>query len=189
MPSRISAWRTLATCVRVPTNAELREPHELVGEAGVLGDHALDLLEARLAIGRDQLGQRAEAVCRRGRAGDHGGLGEEVALEAVEAHRAAGLVLLTRLDLERDQRQPAAAQLVDLLDQRGAGQRADVELDDVGEREQRLQSRRQAEAVERDLEAGVARVAQRAEQRGVGAVGADELEDDPLAAASAAGAP
>jgi hypothetical protein len=138
------------------------EPDELVREARVLHDHALELLEGRQIAARREHRQRAQAVGRRARAEQPRGLGEEAALEAVEAERAAVVVLRPRLDVLGEQRDPVAAQRGDRAGQRLAVELGDVELDDVGECQQRLGARRVAEVVQRDAEAVVDRVAESA---------------------------
>jgi hypothetical protein len=156
------------------------EPDELVGKAGVLRDQPLERLERRRLARACQRGQAAEAVRRDGVALDEERLGEEVALEGVEAELPAELVLRARLDLLGEQGQVPAAQPRDGLLERLAGELADVELDRVGVLDELLPAGIEAEVVERDLEAGLAQLGEDVEQRRVHGLALEELEHHAL---------
>ena len=128
------------------------ELDQLQRQARVLGDHALELLE-RGRVARGEHRQRAEAVGRDGGAADDDRLREVLALEGVEAEPAADAVLLARLHAAGDQLQAEPARDVDRRLDLVLVQRGDVELDAVGELEQRVGAGVGAEVVEGDPEA------------------------------------
>ena len=155
---------------------------ELVAQADVTHDRALEVLE--LDARRD-VGQRAEgreALRRDGAAGHDLGLGDERALEGGEAELAAHREVGVRVDRGRDEDEVATAQRLDLRPQAVGAEGGEVELHAPRGVEQRLEAGAVDVAVDRDARAARRKPRDRLVQGRVVAVGGGPLEHDAVRA-------
>ena len=148
---RASDCRTDVIRLRKLNATELMYVHQLVGERRLALDHALEVTEVEIRP-VDLAEQLQVAVLDAGHVAprEHQRLGEEIALQ-VRVPQANGLVeLRSRLDLLRERLDLARG---DEARQRGLGagvRAAEIDLDDVGEPEQRVVPVVANHVVERD---------------------------------------
>jgi hypothetical protein len=155
---------------------------DLVAEADVADDRPLEVLEldARLDVG--ERAERLEALRRDGAAGNDLRLGEERALEGLEAQRAAQGEVLVGVHGGGDEHEVAARERANLRAQAVAAVSGEVELDAPREVEQRLELGAVGDSVERDTRAAVGEPADGLDERLVVALGGRDLEHDPVGA-------
>ena len=168
--------------LRAGEQRRVGEPQELVAEADVADDRALDLLErdARLQVG--ERAELVEAAGRGGAAGDDLGLGDERALEGGEAEPAAERQVVGRRDGGGDEDEVAVAQRGDLLAQALGAVDREVELDAPRDVEQRLDRRAEGDVVEDDARAALGELVDGLEERLVVALDRGHLEHDAVGA-------